>query len=68
MYFDVQQIRGEEKHLILYDLAFNLLLENKNAKPVDINFLKSEYKMEMNKRTVFKHLMSVVRVDCNLRV
>lgn len=68
LYFDVQQSRGEEKHLILYDVAFNLLLENKSGKPLDVNSLKSEYKMDLNKKSVFKHLMNVVKVDCSLRL
>lgn len=67
MYFDVRS-KSEQRDLVLYDLSFNLLLENKAVSCLDFNAIRKEYKMMENRKSVIKQLMGVIKLESSLLV
>ena len=67
LYFDIinlpNQGRSDEKNMVLYDLSFHLLLENDSKKNLDTEYLRNEFRMDLNSRNVFKRLNSLIRMD-----
>lgn len=65
MYFDVITKEDNVRTLVMYDIAFHLLLEDicstSNTKYLDLNVLKNDYHMELNKQTTMKALYVPVK-------
>lgn len=63
LYFDVVQPRNEDKNLVMYDLAFHLVLENDGSRPLDLDYLRNKYKMEINSKVVYQRMTSLLQSD-----